>query len=82
MLWERREPSTAETWSQKESRSKRVYRDVSRRRLLSLGRLIAKVFGPKALTVVDTMAKEAAAEAQRRKETLAEIEGTNRSFPR
>ncbi len=65
--------NVAVSWSQTDGKTKRVYRDASNRRLVTLGQLLSRALGSASLTVVATMTQEAAEKAQERQEALARL---------
>jgi hypothetical protein len=66
--------NVAVSWSQTEGRNKRVYRDASSRRLVTLGQLLSRALGSVSLTIIATMAQEATAKAQERQEAIAQLQ--------
>jgi len=68
--------NVAVTWSQTEGRNKRVYRDASNRRLVTLGQLLARALGAVSMTIIATMAQEAAEKAQERQEAFERLRAT------
>ncbi len=65
--------NVAVSWSQADGKTKRVYRDASSRRLVTLGQLLARALGSSSMTIIATMGREAAVEAQERQDALARL---------
>ena len=65
--------NVAVSWSEVDGRNKRVYRDASNRRLVTLGQLLAKALGGLSLAVLSTMNDEADAKAAERKQAFERI---------
>lgn len=70
--------NVAVSWSEADGRNKRVYRDVSNRRLVTLGQLLAKALGGLSLAVIEAMDQEERRQAEERKQAFAAVLGTAR----
>jgi hypothetical protein len=65
--------NVAVTWSQADRKSKRVYRDASSRRLISLGQFLSVALGALSMTIGAAMAEEADRKAQERREAFEAV---------
>lgn len=65
--------NVAVSWSQADRRNKRVYRDASNNRLVTLGQLLSRALGALSMTIIGTRGQEAAGKAQERQEAFARV---------
>jgi hypothetical protein len=65
--------NVAESWSQTDGKVKRVYRDASSRRLVTLGQLLSRGLGGLSLTIHKTMTEEGDRKAKERREAFDAI---------
>ena len=67
--------NVAVSWSEAEGRNKRVYRDASSLRLVTLGQLLSKALGGLSMAVMATMNEESDAKETERKQAFAAVRG-------
>jgi len=65
--------NVAMSWSEAEGRNKRVYRDASNRRLVTLGQLLGKALGGLSLAVIEAMGQEGRRKAEERQRAFAAV---------
>lgn len=68
--------NVAVSWSQTDGKTKRVYRDASNRRLVTLGQLLSRALGAASMTISAAMAQEATGRAQERQEAFERLKAT------
>ena len=74
--------NVAVSWSQAEGRNKRVYRDASNRRLVTLGQLLSRALGALSMTIIATRGQEAAEKVQERQEAFERVRASPGSAAR